>query len=200
MWNSQDKKSWRRALLRYEAVIEAQGSDRLPALDRWYRVDFLEAIAGRDPLHITLDELVELTKWKMTRGVWRGRNLSLVKGNDPELVIETSRHALGRIPDPKAPISGLAKLAGVGPATASAVAAAAAPDVYPFFDDIVADHVPHLGKVAYTLKYYTEYSDALRGKAAALGEDWTPALVERALWAHAGGKAGVATSGGEKFG
>lgn len=190
LWGSSDREAWTAALSRYETAIEAQGSDRLPALDRWYRVDFAKAIAARKPLHITLDELVELTRWKMTRGVWRGRNLSLVKSNDPDLVIETSRNALARVPDPKAPISGLAKLAGVGPATASAVAAAAAPDVYPFFDDIVAGQVPHLGKVAYTLKYYLEYSDALRGKAEALAGDWTPALVERALWAHEGGKAG----------
>ncbi len=190
LWDSSAREAWRRALSRYEAVIAAQGSDRLPALDRWYSADLPEAIVERKPLYITLDELVDLTKWKMTRGVWRGRNLSLVKSNDPALVIETSGAALARIPDPKAPISVLAKLAGVGPATASAVAAAAAPETYPFFDDIVADQVPGLGKVAYTLKYYAEYSDALREKAEALGGDWTPALVERALWAHAGGKAG----------
>ncbi|HET7273823.1 MAG TPA: hypothetical protein VFI91_01500 [Longimicrobiaceae bacterium] len=175
---------------RYDDVIDSQGVDRLAELDRWYRQDFPAAISGRDEPFIQHDELVELTKWKMARGVWRGRNLALVKGNAPELVEEVSRRALSLIPDPRGPIRELAKLAGVGPATASAVTAATAPGVYPFFDEVVADQVPELGKVAYTLKYYAEYSDALRARAADLGGKWTPVLVERALWANAGGKAG----------
>jgi hypothetical protein len=141
---------------------------------------------------VTLPELVRLTEWKMARGVWRAPNLILVRGNDPALVAETSAAALTKVPHPTAPIAALAKLAGVGPATASAVAAAAAPTVYPFFDELVAAQVPTLGKVAWTLGYYGRYAEALRGRAEALGEGWTPVMVERALWARVGGKAGEA--------
>jgi hypothetical protein len=81
------------------------------------------------------------------------------------------------------------ELKGVGPATASAVVAAARPDVYSFFE-LVAEHLPVLGRVAWTLPYYARYAEALRQHAAVLGGEWTPASLERALWAHVGGKAG----------
>jgi hypothetical protein len=191
LWASEDGAEWQRALDRYEAVIERQGINKLPERDRWYRGALPRAITARDPAHITLDELVRVTEWKMTRGVWRGRNLVLVKGNDPEAVVDTSARALALAPDPKRPITLLASLAGVGPATASAVAAAAFPATYPFFDEIAAAQVPGLGTVAYTAAYYGRFADALRRRAEALGAGWTPSDVERALWAHAGGKAGA---------
>jgi adenine-specific DNA glycosylase len=127
----------------------------------------------------------------MSRGEWRARNLVLVRGNEPEAVIEMSTDALSKIPHPTKPISTLAKLAGVGPATASAVVAAAAPDLYPFFDELVAAQLPELGKVAWTLGYYARYAEALRARVRELGGDWTPVKLERALWALAGGKAGA---------
>jgi hypothetical protein len=93
------------------------------------------------------------------------------------------------MPHPAAPISALAELAGVGPATASAIAAAAEPAVYPFLDELVAAQVPQMGKLTFTLSYYARYAGALRERAEQLGPGWTPVLVERALWAHVGGKA-----------
>jgi hypothetical protein len=42
------------------------------------------------------------------------------------------------------------------------------------------------------MSYYARYADALRSAARDLGGDWTPALLERALWAHVGGKASAA--------
>jgi hypothetical protein len=95
------------------------------------------------------------------------------------------------VPHPSAPIARVCELAGVGPATASAVLAAHSPALYPFFDEIVAAQVPALGAVAFTLGYYKRYAAALRERAVALGKTWTPAQVERALWSNAGGKSGV---------
>lgn len=192
LWASEKQADWREALERYEEVIERQGVARLPEHDRWYRHDLPASIARRRTPHVTHPELVRLTEWKMARGVWRARNLVLVRGNPDETVVETSSAALAKIPHPTAPISTLAKLDGVGPATASAVAAATAPEVYPFFDEIVAAQVPRLGKVAFTLGYYARYADALRDRAKELGRGWTPAEVEQALWSNAGGKAGSA--------
>jgi hypothetical protein len=51
--------------------------------------------------------------------------------------------------------------------------------------------VPGLGAVAFTLPYYARYAAALRERAGRLGDGWTPVMVERALWADRGGKAGV---------
>jgi hypothetical protein len=191
LWTSDAAKEWQAALDAYESVIDAQGVKPLPELDRWYRDDLPAAIAGRGTPHVTHDELVRTTEWKMARGIWRARNLALVRGNSPEKVERTSTAALAAIPDPKLPIAQLAELAGVGPATASAVAAAAAPEVYPFFDELVAAQVPGLGEVAFTPAFYAKYADALRQRASRLGRGWTPVKVEQALWAHVGGKKGT---------
>lgn len=189
LWASTSAERWRSALDSYERVVAAQKVAALAELDQWYRDVLPKNIAARKAPHVTLDELTKLTQWKMARGVWRARNLALVKGNEPALVVTTSKTALALIPHPTAPISELAELAGVGPATASAVAAATAPDVYPFFDELVAGQVPSLGAVTFTLGYYAKYAEALRERAKALGGKWTPVMVERALWANVGGKA-----------
>ncbi len=191
LWSTDDGRAWRGALTRYEAVVAAQGVERLPDLDRWCREELPGAVAARTPAHVTHAELVRLTEWKMARGVWRAPNLVLVRGNDPAAVVATSTAALAQVPHPTAPIKALATLGGVGPATASAVVAAFAPEQYPFFDELVAAQVPTLGKVAWTLGYYAKYAAALRERAAALRAGWTPVAVERALWAHVGGKAGT---------
>lgn len=164
---------------------------KLPDLDAWYRTELPVAIRQRKAPHIVHDELVKLTEWKMARGVWRAPNLVLVKGNSTDSVISISTEALAKVPHPTAPIATLAQLHGVGPATASAVAAAFAPDIYSFFDELVAAQIPTLGKVAWTMGYYGKYAAALRDRARALGENWTPVSVERALWANVGGKAGL---------
>ena len=192
LWDSDAEQDWRAALAKYAEVVEAQGVKPLPELDRWYRDELPGAIAAREPKHVTHAELVKLTEWKMARGVWRAPNLVLVRGNDPDVVVDTSAAALASVPHPTAPIATLAKLDGVGPATASALVAAAEPASYPFFDELVAAQVPKLGPVKWTLGYYAKYADALRARARALGGDWTPALVERAVWASVGGKAGTA--------
>ena len=191
LWDSSSPAKWRDALGRYEAVIEQQGVTKLADRDAWYRNELPSAIKARAKPFVTLAELVKLTEWKMSRGEWRARNLVLVSGNDARTVIATTGTALGLIPHPTKPISEIAKLDGVGPATASAVAAATAPNVYPFFDELVAAQIPRLGKVAWTLGYYAKYAAALRERAEKLGGGWGPAAVERALWANSGGKAAL---------
>lgn len=190
LWNSSAQRKWRDALGRYEDVIARQGVTNLAERDEWYRNALPKAIAHRATPHVTLAELVKLTEWKMSRGEWRARNLVLVRGNDAAAVVATTTTALRMMPHPTKPISEIAKLDGVGPATASAVAAATAPETYPFFDELVAAQVPGLGAVAWTLGYYAKYAAALREKAEQLGNGWTPVGVERALWANSGGKAG----------
>ena len=191
LWTSDAPEDWTHALESYDDAVRRQKVKPLEDLDRWYRDVLPDAIAARAKPHVTLSEVVKLAEWKMARGVWRAKNLVLIRGNDPALVVKTSTDALAQSPHPTAPIAALAELAGVGPATASAVMAAAHPDVYPFFDELVAAQVPALGAVAWTLPYYRKYADALRQRAASLGKRWTPVMVERALWAHVGGKAGT---------
>ena len=191
LWQSTSLAAWKAALASYDAVIARQESAKLPDRDRWYHEALPAAIAARRPPHVTLPELVKLTEWKMTRGKWRARNLVLVQGNSAEAVKAATAAGLAAMPHPTAPISTIAELEGVGPATASAVVAAAAPGTYPFFDELVAAEIPGLGEVKFTLGYYARYADRIRERAAALGKGWTPAMVERAVWASVGGKAGL---------
>lgn len=201
LWYEPDCDRWHAALDAYEDVVDAQEVTRLAEHDRWFREDLPRIIAERrmdpagGPGYLTRDELVRVTRWKMARGAWRARNLQLVQSNEARDVEAASREALAAIPDPRRPILALTRLAGVGPATASAVLAAAAPERYPFFDDLIADRIPELGEVKFTVGYYLRYADRLRERAAALGATcphggWTPHDVDRALWAASGGKAG----------
>lgn len=190
LWENDSTAAWRRAVDAYPDVVAAQGVARLPELDTWYREQLPRAIARRKPAHVVLDELARLTEWKMARGEWRARNLVLVRGNDADAVVAATTEGIALAPDTRKPIARIAELEGVGPATASAVMAAARDDLYPFFDEIVAAQVPGLGKLGWTIGFYVKYAAALRDRAARLGGDWTPVLVERALWSHAGGKAG----------
>src|SRR6476469_5319927 len=115
-WTEDSARPWRAAHDAYDGVVARQGVARLPPLDGWYQRELPGLIAARARPHVTHAELVRVTEWKMARGVWRARNLALVRGNDPATVVATSGEALGAIPDPIAPITTLAELAGVGPA------------------------------------------------------------------------------------
>jgi hypothetical protein len=131
----------------------------------------------------------------MARGIWRARNLQLVRSNSPEEVQSASRAAFAAIPDERTPLKILGELKGVGPATASAVLAAYRPERYPFFDELVAEQIPGLSKLEFTLKDYLVYAAALRARAADLtaacpAAGWTAQEVGMALWAASGGKAG----------
>ncbi len=175
-------------------VIGTQKSSRLAELDTWARGSLPKDITKRAQPHVTLDELARLTEWKMARGVWRARNLALVKSNAEGEVSAVSAEAFSRVPHPTGPISTMVTLKGVGPATASGVMAAFAPSQYPFFDELVAAQVPALGEVRWTLGYYAKYAKALREKAGEMGDKWTPVMVEQALWANSGGKIGKSES------
>jgi hypothetical protein len=169
------------------------GGDRLLELDTWFHHDLPGVLSGRDTPFVTLAELVRIVEWKMHRGVYRGRNLALARSNSESDVEQASREAFAAVPHPTAPLVRLARLKGVGPATASAVLAAVRPDVYPFFEDVVAAQIPDFGAVDFTLKVYQRYAERLLERAAVLSVgcpagNWTPHAVSCALWAAGGGK------------
>lgn len=147
LWNTTAQKNWRDALNGYDRVIVAQGVTKLADRERWYRDELPGLISARKPRHLTLPELIRVTEWKMSRGKWRAPNLVLVKGNAAAVVKQLSSSALAKAPHPTAPIKELAELAGVGPATASAVVSAVEPALFPFFDEIVAEQAlwAHVG-------------------------------------------------------
>ena len=193
LFGSDDPAAYRAALARYPDVVAAQGVPRLVELDTFHREVLPARLSERAPVYATLDDLVASVEWKMKRGEWRARNLMLVKSNAATQVEQTTERAFASIPHPRRPVDTIAELAGVGPATASALLCAVRPDLYPFFDDLVARQIPGLGAVKYTGPYYAKYAEALHDKAAALG--LTAHDVAQALWAHCGGKTGQARLG-----
>ncbi len=193
LWSRHNCDEWHQAINRYPAIVEQQGVRSLVEADLWYRVEFPSRLKQREPLYITHQELEQVTRWKMLRGVWRERNRLLVAGNKPREVERSSREAFAAAPDPRQPIAILSNLAGVGPATASAVLAAARPDLYPFFDELVAAQIPDLGPVSFTPAYYHRYAAQLRERSEQLNqvcghEVWTAHQMSQALWAASGGK------------
>ena len=196
LWASKECANWHAALDRYADTIAAQHVNSLPELDAWYRNELPALIAARSPAYISRTELERVTAWKMKRGVWRERNRLLVQGNAPAVVKKISRDAFAAIPDSRKPVDILSQLAGVGPATSSAVLACCVPSIYPFFDELVAAQIPGLGKVAFTALYYQRYAAELRHRAERLRKtcshrEWTAHEVSQALWSTSGGKVGA---------
>lgn len=194
LWHTKGCAAWHDALDRYAEVVRTQGVNGLTEIDEWYRGELPGLIASREPPYVTLAELERATAWKMKRGVWRERNRLLVKSNRSAQVKQASRESFAAVPDPRQPVDLLTALAGVGPATASAVLAAYSPAVYPFFDELVGVQIPGLEKVAFTASYYQRYAAAIRERAAKLSEqckhkEWTAQEVSQALWSASGGKA-----------
>ncbi|KAG2546189.1 uncharacterized protein LOC120649899 [Panicum virgatum] len=185
---SGDAAAWRAALAAYDRRLEALDKPDLVAVDSFYRHDLPALLRGRDPdPFIAKPELARLLQWKLSRGKWRPRLMDFVKGLDDAVVESASRKAFAALPDLSRAITELTVLKGVGPATASAVLAAYAPDVAPFMSDEAM--VAALANAKeYTLKQYLAFADKLQAKAKELTvgeESFTPSDVERALWSSA---------------
>ncbi|CAN6292355.1 unnamed protein product [Urochloa humidicola] len=183
---SGDAAAWRAALATYDRRLEALDKPDLVAVDSFYRHDLPALLRGRDPdPFIAKPELVRLLQWKLSRG--KPRLMDFVKGLDDAVVESASRKAFAALPDLRRAITELTVLKGIGPATASAVLAAYAPDVAPFMSDEAM--VAALGNAKeYTLKQYLAFADKLQAKAKELTvgeESFTPSDVERALWSAA---------------
>lgn len=188
LWRSDDVSAWHAALDGYDAAIAALPNAKLAGHDAWYRDALPQLVSERTPMHVTHDEMVRITEWKMARGVWRAPNLVLVRNNPAGAVEAATSDAAALLDVPAKALAAVCELGGVGPATASAVLAVMAPERFPFFDEIVtgqvAPHVEGMGKIAWTAPYYRKYAAALVARADALAAGWHATMVERALWAH----------------
>lgn len=188
LWRSADVSEWQTALDGYGTAIAALPNAKLAGHDAWYRAELPALVQARSPMHVTHDDMVRITEWKMARGVWRAPNLVLVRNNPPGAVEAATSDAAALLDVPAKALAAVCTLGGVGPATASAVLAVMAPDRFPFFDEIVtgqvAPHVDGMGTIAWTAPYYRKYAAALVARAHALANGWHATMVERALWAH----------------
>ncbi|KAI5809912.1 hypothetical protein DFH27DRAFT_166375 [Peziza echinospora] len=130
-------------------------NETLQVLDLW-RVETLPKIVNggaveggkpRDPPYLTLTELEDVLTCKMKRGKFRPTLLPLLRSNSPSTIEEVTRASFAHLkdtnpnelPSTKAVTDALNHLSknlkGVGPATASYVLAARAPNFIPAFSD-----------------------------------------------------------------
>lgn len=100
-----------------------------------------------------------------------------------------SKKAFKKLPNLTTAIQSLTILKGVGPAMASAVLAAGAPEYAPFMADECLLAMPNVDSIEYTVQEYLNYSQQIQRVAERLNEEetkgkWTPHRVELTLWAH----------------
>ncbi|KAJ7305731.1 hypothetical protein JRQ81_010097 [Phrynocephalus forsythii] len=192
LYSRSDPAYWRAALDLYPDAVKAKGHKQrnLLALDKWYQEELPMAITQRKEKYLTKEELVKLMEWKLTRGKFRPRLQQLVATNASQSVEDCTRKAFELLPDVAAAVKELSKLKAVGPATASAILAAGAPEAAAFMADEAVESIPGLAPVQYTLQHYLLYLDQVQSCVERLNrvdkeKTWTPHLVERCLWASA---------------
>lgn len=197
-WLSNDKTAWQAHLDAYPLRISQLGKDRLPDLERLF-TELGPKIRSRRVAHVTAIELVKIVEWKLTRGKWRPRLLDFAKAHNESTVVAATTTSFRRLDegDIAAALSNLTKLKGIGPATASAILSAYAPEICPFMSDEAAAVALPGVKLKYNRQEYERLSAALCAKSEhlnsteeAAGEDkathvWTASEVERALWSAA---------------
>ncbi|XP_067859839.1 uncharacterized protein zgc:112496 [Heptranchias perlo] len=200
LYNCKDPAVWRSVFALYWDVVEAKTTaskggkaGKLAALDKWYQEELPAAVCSRAEKFLTHAELVQLMEWKLTRGKFRPRLQQMVKTNSTDSVESCTRKAFKLLPDISAAITEISKLKALGPATASAVLVAGAPQEAAFMADEVVQSIPGLVPIQYTLKHYVLYLDKVRECARQLNEidlvkDWTPHRIEQCLWTWAVGQ------------
>ncbi|XP_067317161.1 uncharacterized protein [Anolis sagrei] len=198
LFSCSDPVFWRAVQGLYQDALSAKASKRkeLIALDQWYQEELPIAVAKRVKKYLRKAEVVKLMEWKLCwgflfqRGKFRPRLQQLVATNSNEMVEECTTKAFQLLPDVSGAVQELCKLKAVGPATASAILTAGAPDTAAFMADEVLESIPGLSPVQYTLKHYLLYLDKIQSCAEKLNKadtekTWTPHGVELCLWAWA---------------
>lgn len=115
----------------------------------------------------------------------------MVQTNSEEDVKTASVKAFKALPNVPNAIKALTVLKAIGPATASGVLAAGAPDKAAFMADESMLAIPGLAPLQYTLPAYTQYMDQvttitkqLNKSPDGAGFKWTPHKVELTLWTY----------------
>lgn len=175
--------------LKLKAQQKNKKPEELLKLDCWYQEELPKLIQSRKEKHVTHSELVQTMKWKLLRGKYRPRLTDLVRINTPAAVMLVSKKAFRKLPNLASAIQTLSSLKGIGPATASAILAAGAPELAPYMADECLMAIPECQAIDYTVQEYLIFTEQIqvaveRLNAADKNRSWTPHKVEKALWTY----------------
>ena len=196
LWKSDDPAEWRKALDAYPDRLAALNDPKLQELDAWFWGSLGDAIRARDPNRLTAPELVRVVEWKLARGKFRPNLVKFARAHTEATAGEATGEALKRFADAidknkkrdknwlAACLAPLVDLKGIGPATASAVLAAATPFIPMMSDELIAVALPNAtSSQMYSMPRLQALVEATRAKAKRVG--MTPREVERAIFAEA---------------
>ncbi|XP_073974557.1 protein amun [Rhodnius prolixus] len=177
--------------LRLKAERKNKKPEELIKLDNWYQNELPKKIKSRGKdAHLNHEELCQLMKWKQTRGKFFPQLNYLVKVNTPRAVMAETRKAFRKLPNLEQAITALSNLKGVGTTMASALLAAAAPEMAPFMADECLMAIPEIEGIDYTTKEYLNFVTHIQNAVQRLNSEnsngtcWSPHRVELALWTH----------------
>ena len=195
LWNSDDPAEWRKALDAYPARLAALNDPKLLELDAWFWGTLGDAIRARDPSRLTAEELVRVVAWKLARGKFRPNLLNFARAHTEATAGKATGEALARFAKASgdggenenwlaACLEPLVRLKGIGPATASAVLAAATASIPMMSDELIAVALPQAtSSQMYSMPRLQALVEATRAKAKKVGV--SPREVERAIFAEA---------------
>jgi hypothetical protein len=196
LWKSDDPAEWRKALDAYPDRLAALNDPKLQELDAWFWGSLGDAIRARDPNRLTAPELVRVVEWKLARGKFRPNLVKFARAHTEATAGEATGEALKRFADATdknkkrdknwlaACLAPLVALKGIGPATASAVLAAATPFIPMMSDELIAVALPNAtSSQMYSMPRLQALVEATAFKAKRVG--MTPREVERAIFAEA---------------
>uniref|UniRef100_A0A6M2DN64 Uncharacterized protein n=1 Tax=Xenopsylla cheopis TaxID=163159 RepID=A0A6M2DN64_XENCH len=187
--------------LRLKAEKKTKKPEELIKLDNWYQNELPKKIKSRGKdAHLSHEELVQMMKWKQTRGKFYPQLSYLVKVNTPRAVMAETKKAFRKLPNLEQAITALSNLKGVGTTMASALLCAAAPETAPFMADECLMAIPEIEGIDYTTKEYLNFVSHIQATVNRLNGDevkeegtengdakekyWSPHRVELALWTH----------------
>lgn len=82
--------------------------------------------------------------------------------NTPRAVMQETKKAFRKLPNIESAMAALSNLKGVGTATASALLAAASPEIAPFMADECVQAIPEMEGSDYTAKEYLNFVNHIR--------------------------------------
>ncbi|XP_063380786.1 uncharacterized protein LOC134667351 isoform X1 [Cydia fagiglandana] len=178
--------------IKLKAEQKTKKPEELIKLDNWYQNELPKKIKSRGKdAHMIHEELVQLMKWKQARGRFYPQLSYLIKVNTPRAVMAETKKAFRKLPNIESAMTALSNLKGVGTATASALLAAASPEIAPFMADECLQAIPEMEGSDFTAKEYLNFvthiqsvCDRLNKETNGCGTKWSPHMVELAIWTH----------------